>query len=411
MAISASFLVRLRTGVGVRAQHECLKGGLLPASTRTMASVAAAASNDEPAKPQQGRRIYILGSGNVGTLVAHSLASLPSSSRPPITLLLHRQGLLNDWKARGATIDLLRYPDGASQPRGGIDVELTEHALPAPTAVTTASSDRPIQQLIVSVLASQTNRALVPVKDRLGPGSSILFLQNGIGSADEAARKLFPDPATRPTFMLGIVAAGAWTMEPFVVRHTAVGKLPIGVVPRSLSKVRDGPESISASARQLLDTLAAATVLQTEEIDYKELLQRQLEKLVINAIVNPLTGILDQPNAVVQRPTLASLIAAMVAELSNIIQAMPELKDVPGAQDRFSPERLQVHAAKIFDAVKANTSSTAQHLRLGKKTEIEYINGYLVRRAEELGVLCPLTSAMRQLVLTKEAIGLEQRIQ
>jgi 2-dehydropantoate 2-reductase len=355
---------------------------------------------------REDRRIYVLGAGNIGTLVAHSLASLTESTRSPITLLLHRQSLLDAWNAKGKTLDLLRFPDGASQPRTGIDVELKV------AGSQTRESETPIQNLIVCVLASQVTSALEPLRHRLGPDSSILFLQNGMGSADDAAKALFPDPLTRPTFLIGVVLAGSWQLEPFVVRHAGKAVLPIAIMPHATNPVdadMTSPEPVRKSARHLLDTMLASEVLQTEEMAYPEILLKQLEKLTGNCITNPLTGLLDQRISIVQSPSLEPLIAVMVSEISSIILAMPELQNVPDLHDRFDPQPLLAWYKKASDAVKNNTSSMTQHLRKGRQTEIEYINGYLVRKAEELGVPCPLMLAMRQLILTKEAINMEQK--
>ena len=358
-------------------------------------------------------RVHILGTGNIGTIVAHSLASLPEPIRPRITLFLHRKSLLDAWKKKGETIDLLRYEDGASQARGGIDVELVELPSsnePSRRAVGEAEQPQePIRHLIISVLAAQTTGALAPIKHRLDKSSTILFLQNGMGSPNEAAEQIFPSLATRPHFMQGIVLAGGWTLEPFVVRHAAKGVLSIGTIPRSEQWRRDDEvdstttEGNLESSRYLIDILSKPPVLAAEEIDYTELFQRQLEKLATNIVANPLTAILNEPNSVLQLPPLLPVIQALIREISVIVRALPELNGVPGAEERFSARTLEDRIRRYFAMVPKNTTSMCQHLRASKKTEIEYINGYLVKRAREMGVPCELIAMWQQLILTKEA--------
>lgn len=384
----------------------------------TLSTTSTAASSKSSNVSSQ-RRIYILGTGNIGTIVAHSLADLPDSIRPRITLLLHRKSLLDAWRMRGETIDLLRYEDGASQPRGGIDVELvvpeSSHESSPLSASEIEHPQDPIRHLIVSVLASQTIAALAPIKHRLHPTSTILFLQNGMGSHDEAAEKLFPSLDTRPHFMQGIVLPGGWTLEPFVVRHAAKGNLHVGTIPcRGLfgadyqvdnTKTENGTES----SCYLIDTLSKSPILAAEEVDYAELFQRQLEKLAINIVANPLTAILNESNAVLQQLPLAPVIRALIVETASIIRALPELQSVPGAQERFAAQRLEDRVMGYLVKVQANTTSMCQHLRAGKKTEIEYINGYLVKRARGIGVPCELNAMLQQLIVTKEAIGKGQQ--
>ncbi|KAL1964780.1 hypothetical protein VTN77DRAFT_6647 [Rasamsonia byssochlamydoides] len=349
----------------------------------------------------ESRRIHILGTGNIGALVAHTLAGLPEQIRPRITLLLHRKSLLDAWRKRGEKLDVLRYEDGASQPRSGIDVELVEPDSNGGSKNSDSAEGNPaIRHLIVSVKAPQTVSALRAIKDRLGPASTILFLQNGMGSPDEAAEKLFPALDTRPRFMQGIVLPGAFMIEPFVVRHAALGDIPMSVLPRR----DDSDNEIIDSSRYLMDTLTQAPVLGAKEVEYTELLQRQLEKLTANAIANPLTAILNEANHVLVHPHMQPLIRSLLAETALIIRSLPELQSVPGAQERFATKRLEDRILPYLDQVKQNISSMCQDLRAGKKTEIEYINGYLVKRAREIGVPCELNATLLQMVLTKQAV-------
>lgn len=378
-------------------------------------SAAPAAASSESSSVSGQRRIHILGTGNIGTIVAHSLASLPDPIRPQITLLLHRKSLLDAWRERGETVDVLRYEDGTSDPRGGIAVELVEadssqeSSPQSPRDV--EQPQEPIRHLIVSVLASQTIGAIAPIKHRLNPTSTILFLQNGMGSPDEAAEKLFPTLNTQPHFMQGIVLPGGWTLEPFVVRHAARGNIPVGTIPRrgpsrAGGQIQDAKaENGTESSRYLIETLSKTQIVAAEEVDYRELFQRQLEKLAINIVANPLTAILNESNAVLVQPTLAPLIRALIAETASIIRALPELENVPGAQERFAAQRLEDRVMGYLAQVQGNTSSMCQHLRAGKKTEIKYINGYLVKRAGEIGMPCELNTTLQQLILTKEAVG------
>lgn len=70
----------------------------------------------------ESNRIYVLGVGNIGLLFAHSLAT--TLNPPPITLLLHRPSLLEEWEGNRRQILLVKknLPNAAS----GIDVELVK---------------------------------------------------------------------------------------------------------------------------------------------------------------------------------------------------------------------------------------------------------------------------------------------
>jgi 2-dehydropantoate 2-reductase len=368
----------------------------------------------------EARRIHVLGTGNIGAIVAHALAGLPKPVRPRITLLLHRKSLLSAWRQRGETLDVLRYEDGASQPRGGIDVELVapetlcdsnghsaERSSSPSSDVGIEHAQGPIHHLIVSVKAAQTVSALSPIKHRLGQTSTILFLQNGMGSPEEAAEKLFPEQHTRPRFMQGIVLPGGWMVEPFVVRHAGRGNIPVGTIPHLQGNEKN--ENGNESSRYLIGTLAQAPAVAAQEVEYTELIQRQLEKLTINVVANPLTAILNEDNRVLVQPQMLPLIRSLVAETAMIIRSLPELQAVPGVQERFAAQRLEDRVMSYLRGVVGNISSMCQDMRAGKKTEIEYINGYMVKRAKEIGVPCEINAMLLQMVLTKEAVVKEKK--
>ncbi|RYP40686.1 hypothetical protein DL767_001544 [Monosporascus sp. MG133] len=119
-------------------------------------------------------RIYILGVGNLGKLVAHALRK--RHPRLPITLLFHRADLVSEWDAAGRAITCVT--NDMSDKRTGFDIEFlsnsTGHKPPR-------TSEAPIKHLIVATKTYMTASAVNLVKGRLGSASSILFLQNGIG--------------------------------------------------------------------------------------------------------------------------------------------------------------------------------------------------------------------------------------
>ena len=66
-----------------------------------------------------------------------------------------------------------------------------------------------------------------------------------------------------------------------------------------------------------------------------------------------------------------------------------------------------VHAAmrKLADSMPSQYSSTAQDLARGKRTEIDYLNGLIVRRGEALGIATPANRVLWALVKLMETTG------
>jgi 2-dehydropantoate 2-reductase len=132
------------------------------------------------------------------------------------------------------------------------------------------------------------------------------------------------------------------------------------------------------------------------------LLQQQLEKLVVNSVLNPLTAILDNKNgSILYNYPLTRTMRLMLAETSHVIRNLPELKDVPNVNTRFGPQRLEDLVVSVTKKTADNISSMLADVRAGRRTEIEYINGYIVKRGEELGLKCLVNYAIMQTVIGK----------
>ncbi len=135
---------------------------------------------------------------------------------------------------------------------------------------------------------------------------------------------------------------------------------------------------------------------------YLDLLQLQLEKLAVNCILNPITALLNVPNgSLLDNSAITKVARLLIAEISVVIRSLPELEGVPNVRKRFSPERLETLLIGITKKTAKNSSSMREDIRKGKDTEIDYINGYIVRRGDERGIKCVLNYMLMQLVKGK----------
>jgi len=62
------------------------------------------------------------------------------------------------------------------------------------------------------------------------------------------------------------------------------------------------------------------------------------------------------------------------------------------------PEELLEQILKIPTMMPNQTSSTAQDLARGKPSEIDFLNGYVVRKGAELGIATPTNQALQVMV-------------
>ena len=111
------------------------------------------------------KAIHILGLGNLGKLVAHSLRK--SHPEKQISLLFHRESLVEEWNRSGRYIQIERNGESDSRDRFGEE---------------STKNGGDIHNLVVATKTYLTAQALLPLKERLRSDSTILFVQNGMGT-------------------------------------------------------------------------------------------------------------------------------------------------------------------------------------------------------------------------------------
>jgi len=116
-------------------------------------------------------------------------------------------------------------------------------------------------------------------------------------------------------------------------------------------------------------------------------------KLVLNSAYNALSALSQQPyGPLVQVPGVTQVIAGIVAECLAVAAA--DGVTIPGD--------VQAAVRGIASTMPSQYSSTAQDLARGKPTEIDHLNGYVVKRGAALGVPTPLNHALQVLVKLAE---------
>ncbi|KFY70793.1 hypothetical protein V499_08946, partial [Pseudogymnoascus sp. VKM F-103] len=158
---------------------------------------------------------------------------------------------------------------------------------------------------------------------------------NGIGAVEEVSA-FFP-AGGQPTYLSAIVTHGVFSTGQFSATHAGVADLKIGPVSRTTE--------LNGEARWLVDIILSSAPLAGTEVGADELLHVTLEKLVANAVINPLTAILRTPNGEILNPSLAPLRKAMVEETSAVILSHlrtlhPDSPLSEAMIERFSTARL-----------------------------------------------------------------------
>ncbi|KAI4155467.1 MAG: hypothetical protein LQ340_000983 [Diploschistes diacapsis] len=264
----------------------------------------------------------------------------------------------------------------------------------------------PIDNLIVTLKGPMTAKALSSIAHRITPQSTIVFLQNGMGILEEVNEHVFSDGESRPNYISGIVTHGVYSKSLFKAEHAGQGTIALSVLPRvpfeELYSVDPDVTLLPPSSRYLIRTLTRTPALAAVPYPPQELFQLQLEKLAINAVVNPLTAILGCYNGELLDGLHATrTMRLLLAEISLVIRNLPELQGQPNIENRFSPERLENRVVTVLQDTARNLSSMLQDVRKSQVTEIAYMNGWVVRKGEDMGFRCIVNYAIMQLLETK----------
>ncbi|GMK55831.1 hypothetical protein CspeluHIS016_0208870 [Cutaneotrichosporon spelunceum] len=396
-----------------------------------------------------------LGIGSVGTLIAHHLRL--ANPTAPISLVFRNAAAFSKKRFRKdgvnrPTLKVARI-EGDTVVTEGFDVDVAMSGK-IPALVEAAEKDGldfvnaggPIDSLIVCTKTHSTADAIGGLHSRLNPSSVITLLQNGMGVYDELCSKFWPDPVTRPNFVLGTTTHGVTTAgETGSVLHMSPpgqGAIKWGVVPDPRKQidfeawlwgrpVRDmssltPPESPALPLRAppdgtgtenlgaTLEALLSMTQLSPSLLPMPALYNELLIKLAVNAAINPLTAILGGGylnNGSLHRSAPGHRLTQQVTkETSQVLMAYMHSLSAPRAAPAdtvrlFSYESLLHHVKAVVAATKENISSMANDVKNGRMTEVEYINGYLANLGHRLGVPTPVNRMLVQQVKFKAQVG------
>ena len=188
-----------------------------------------------------------------------------------------------------------------------------------------------------------------------------LLLQNGVHHWDHLLERLNPDQLT-----LGITTEGAYRVLPDLVKRVGSGHTVVGPFQP------DPRETRSPWWRDLLESAGFSA----SHVD--NIWPYVWKKLLMNAVINPLTALTQVPNgALLEVPDLRDLAVELLQEAYPIVQRqlLPE----------WTLEQLQKELFQVLEHTRENRSSMAQDLRLQRPTELPWITGALLDQAREQG--------------------------
>lgn len=234
------------------------------------------------------------------------------------------------------------------------------------------SKVRPVDVVIVAVKAYDNAAALPLVVPMLGPSSTVLTLQNGVDSITEIAAVAGEQPVVGGTTYIATALSAPGVIEQTGTHRRIVFGEVFGELPRSSERVA-----------RLHETLSAADIQSEPTADGRVPIW---EKFIFLVSLAGFTGASRLPIG----PVWADpFVRAQFLEGCREVERLARAEGVPVAADII--DRISAYIDGIPGTMR---SSLLIDLSQGKRTEVEALQGSVVRRAERAGVPVPIMSTL-----------------
>ena len=346
--------------------------------------------------------IHVVGSGSIGLLWTASIRS--RYPKFPITLLLRDSD-----RNRKRVASALKI--GRLGSNNSLDISWNHNrefpkqkqriSLPVQFIRDARHNQDSIQTLVVATKAHQARNAVESILDRLllpatnddpnqdfalSPSTKqIIILCNGALSVREELNKLLVAHASvlsttgsRVSVALATTTHGAYRSEPDTLVHAGYGT--------SFLESQLGAESSQTNSMVELWNRAG---LNCTPLTSQQMNAMLWNKLAANCVINPLTSLFRCKNGeLLQEPSFSNLKEQVLIEVASVAQTVARIDSSATVP---TLEEMRAFVDQTIHDTQDNKSSMYQDVVEGNatQTEIEHLNGYVVRKGTELGVDCP----------------------
>ncbi len=287
-------------------------------------------------------RFAVVGAGAVGCYFGGMLAR----AGVPVTLI-GRASHVEAMRERGLRLDTQMFDETV--------------AVEASTETAAVAGADVVLFCVKSTDSERTAREIAPW---LGADAVVVSLQNGVENA-EIVQRVLPQRVIPAVVYVATEMAG-----PAHLKHHGRGELAIGAAPESAG---------------IVDAFARAGV----PVQISDNVMGALwGKLIVNCAYNAMSAIAQKTyGKLVEVDGIPELMQAVVDECLAVARA--DGISVPGD----SHEAVR----RIAHSMANQYSSTAQDVARGKPNEIDYLNGYVVRRGQAHGLPTPINRTLHAL--------------
>lgn len=250
------------------------------------------------------------------------------------------------------------------------------------TATDLSSVDGPFDFILLSVKAYDTRSASEAVKPYIGSETLVCSYQNGLGNAEIIAEAVGWEHVIDARVIYGV-----WMPEP---GHADV------TVTADATALGGYHEAVPTERVQRIAQAMDEAGIPTHETDKIETFL--WNKVAYNCALNPLSALLDVPyGALLDTEETMAMMREIVMELYAVGCATGVTLDPDTAEGYL--ERLFGH---LIPVTAEHYASMREDFQRKRRTEIDVLNGAIVRLGEEHGIACPTNLLLARLVRARE---------
>ncbi|MCI5128022.1 MAG: 2-dehydropantoate 2-reductase [Candidatus Electrothrix sp. AUS3] len=232
---------------------------------------------------------------------------------------------------------------------------------------------------VLFVKHAQTAEAARSAASLLGSTGYALTLQNGMGNAE-----ILADILGKDRVLCGTTAQGAMVLKPGKVQHSGNGETVLGMWGQGKDAIED---PVGGAVGTEVAKIFSAAGIYSKTVD--DIIPVLWKKLFVNVGINAITALTGLRNG--------QLLAHEDARLL-IRDVVAEAMAVAKAYSIEVPADILEHVEQVAQATASNRSSMGQDIDNQRPTEIYAINGYIVRKAEKVGLAVPVNQTLVRLV-------------
>jgi len=291
----------------------------------------------------------IVGQGAIGLLCYHKLSQLKVNNPDDKSISL--------------------WPSKATRHSHYTFSEINESEKEFPLVIADEQALSRAQVIVICVKSYQVVSALKTIHSFIANDAIIIVTHNGLGTLEEVAHLLKPSQC----LLALLLTQGAKKRADYHIEHTGIGNSDFGIIWGQLNSV---------AQEQVVDYFKRGL----KQVNWQENIQlAQWKKLAINCVINPLSAVENIENGQVNQEVYQET-------TRDIIKEIVEVASKEGVN--LTENSLLSLVKKVAQSTSKNTSSMRADILAMRRTEIDYINGYVHRLGKKHQLATPTNTQL-----------------